>query len=46
MIEKTQIMDTLFIKHNVRMTDILHAEKKYNLAADPEINAMKDAQKR
>ena len=45
MIEKTQVMDKLYIKHNVRMADILHAEKKYNLTEDEDLLAMKNAHK-
>jgi len=38
-------MDKLFLKYKVRMADILHATKKYNLNDDPEINAIKNAHK-
>ena len=45
MIERTQIMDKLYIKHKVRMADMLAAEKEYNLANDPELVALKNANK-
>ena len=38
-------MDQLYIKHNVRMADIMHAEKTYQLSDDAEINAIKNAHK-
>jgi hypothetical protein len=45
MIERTQIMDKLFLKHEVRMADMLAAEKEFKLDQDPELVALKNANK-
>lgn len=45
MIERTQIMDRIFVKHGVRMADMLAAEKEFKLDQDPELIALKNANK-
>ena len=41
MIERTQVMDRLYLKHEVRLVDMLHADRKYNLSEDQEFMALK-----
>ena len=44
MVERTKIMDTLYMKHNVRLADLLFANKKYDTENDEEVKKMKAAQ--
>jgi hypothetical protein len=37
MIERTKIMDQLYVKYNVRLVDLMRGFKKYNLEEDKEI---------
>jgi len=37
MFERTKIMDELYIKHNVKMVDLMRAYKELNLENDPDV---------
>ena len=37
MVERTKIMDTLYMKHKVRLADLLFANKKYDTENDEEV---------
>ena len=43
MIERTKIMDVLFMKHGCRLADLLYAQKNWDLDNDPDVLAAKNA---
>ena len=43
MIERTQIMDTLYLKYKLKLSDLLRATKHYDLDNDPDIKALRNA---
>ncbi len=43
MVERTKVMDALFIKHNCRLHEIQHGIKQFSLDKDPEILAQSNA---
>ena len=48
MVERTKVMDQIYMKHDVRFIDILHAQKKHgleNIEDDEELKTMQDANK-
>ena len=43
MIERTQVMDALYLKYKIKLTDLLRAINSYNLEEDPDVKALKNA---
>ena len=43
MIERTQIMDTLYLKYKLKLSDLLRATKHYDLDNDPDVKALRNA---
>jgi len=43
-LEKSKIVDTIFIKYNMTLTDLLRAVKFYSLDADDEVKALRITQ--
>jgi len=43
-LEKSKIVDTIFIKYNMTLTDLLRAVKFYSLDADDEVKALRVTQ--
>ena len=42
MIERTKVMDTLYMKHKVKMVDLQKAQKQYDLENDEELKQNKN----
>ena len=43
MIEKTRIMDRIFMKYKIRIVQLMHATKEYDLENDPDVIALTNA---
>lgn len=43
MIERTKVMDTIYLKYNIKMAEIMRGTKKYDLDNDDDIKALKAA---
>lgn len=43
MIERTKVMDHIYLKHKIRIIELMHATKEYGLEDDPEIKTLRDA---
>ena len=42
-IERTRIMDYIYVKHEVRIVELMKAYKDFELEKDEDINALKSA---
>lgn len=43
MIERTKVMDELYLKYGVKLVDLQRAERDFNLAEDDDIKKLKAA---
>ena len=46
MLERTQIMDSIFIKYNLKLSDLIRAEIQHKIEADPDMKALRASQQR
>lgn len=44
MIERTKIMDKLYVKYDVKLVDLMRGFKKYDLANDEDVKTQQMAQ--
>ena len=44
--ERSKVVDTIFIKYNMTLTDLLRAVKHYDLDADDEVKALRLTQRK
>ena len=43
MVERTQIMDTLYLKYKLKLSDLMRATQHYDLDNDPDVKALRAA---
>ena len=41
MVERTQVMDSLFIKYNLKLSDLIRAVQQHKLEADEDVKALR-----
>ena len=46
MLERTQIMDSIFIKYNLKLSDLIRAEIQHKIEADPDMKALRASHQR
>lgn len=44
MIERTQVMDTLYLKYKLKLSDLMRAVNEYKLDDDPDVKALRASQ--
>ena len=43
MIERTQVMDTLYLKYKLKLSDLMRAVQHYDLEEDPDVKALRNS---
>ena len=43
MIEKTKVMDQIYLTHKIRLADLMRGIEEYQLEGDPDVKEMKEA---
>ena len=41
MIDRTQLMDSIFIKYKLKLSDLIRAEIQHKIEADPDMKALR-----